>query len=368
MIIPFRWVIFPWMMAALSTFQLFLISIFLISLAGGLTCLMKRLGIIDQPNHRSSHARPVPRSGGVAIVVTCYVGVGILLWLQGTPPTALFLVVGLAIGAAVLSLAGLLDDLGQLSTFKSKLAWQTLGCCVLFPFGLVIETLPLPILGEISLGWLGYPVTLLWVLALTNIFNFMDGLDGLAAGTATIVSLLVVALIEGGASGASRAIFFALFAATFGFLVFNFPRAKIFLGDVGSQFLGFVFAAGAVLAAEPDHVVLPVLVVPLMFFHFIFDTVFTFCRRLLAGENVTQAHRSHLYQLLNQSGQSHVRVSVTHFAIALAQGGGAYAMLQLPASWQWVVFLPYLAFQIVYAVFVMKMARRCGVLDRTGSE
>jgi len=363
MIIPFRWVIFLWMMAALSTFQIVVILISLILLAGGLTCLVKRLAIIDQPNHRSSHARPMPKSGGMAIVVTTYAGVGLLLWLQNFSSTALPLLVGLGIGAALLSLAGLLDDLGRLNSFKSKLAWQFLGCCVLFPFGLVLETLPLPFWGEISLGWLGYPVTVLWVLALTNIFNFMDGLDGLAAGTATVVAFLVVVLGGGGASGVSGAICFVLFAATLGFLVFNFPRAQIFLGDVGSQFLGFVFAIVAVLAAVPDHAVLPVLVVPLLFFHFIFDTLFTFCRRLLAQENVTQAHRSHLYQLLNQSGLSHARVSIIHIAITLAQGGGAYVMLQLSASLQWVVFLPYLAFQIAYAVFVMNMARRRRVLD-----
>ena len=355
------------MMAALSTFQLSVIFIFLIILAGGLTCLMKRLGIIDQPNHRSSHAHPVPRSGGVAIVLTSYAGVGLLLGIQGPPPTILLLVAGLAIGAAVLSLAGFLDDLGRLNSFKFKLVWQLLGCCLLFPFGFVLETLPLPSWGDISLGWLGYPVTVLWVLALTNIFNFMDGLDGLAAGTAMVVAFLVIVLGGGEASGMSGTICFVLFAATLGFLVFNFPRAQIFLGDVGSQFLGFVFAALAVLAAEPDHAVLPVLVVPLLFFHFIFDTVFTFCRRLQAHENVTQAHRSHLYQLLNQSGQSHARVSIIHIAITLAQGVGAYVMLQLPATQQWIVFLPYLAFQTAYAVFVIKLARRRGVLDRTGS-
>ena len=81
-----------------------------------------------------------------------------------------------------------------------------------------------------------------------------------------------------------------------------------------------------------------------------------------------QYHQSHLYQLLNQAGQSHARVSTIHFTIALAQGGGAYVMLQLSALHQWGVFLPYLVFEVFYALFVLRTARRCGVLDRTGSE
>ena len=137
---------------------------------------------------------------------------------------------------------------------------------------------------------------------------------------------------------------------------------------MGSQFLGFVFAAVAVLAADFDAAKMPILVVPLLFFHFIFRHFFTFWRRLLAGEDVTQAHRSHLYQLLNQAGQSHARVSVIHFAIALAQGGGGYVMLQLPATHQWDVFVPFLVFEIIYAIFVLRTARRRGVLDQTGSE
>jgi UDP-GlcNAc:undecaprenyl-phosphate GlcNAc-1-phosphate transferase len=205
-------------------------------------------------------------------------------------------------------------------------------------------------------------------LGLTNIFNFMDGLDGLAAGTALVVAALMVMLTEGGVPGPSGTIYFVLSVSTLGFLIFNFPRAQIFLGDVGSQFLGFVFAAVAVLAADYDPARVPILVMPLLFFHFIFDTFFTFCRRFLARENVTQAHKSHLYQLLNQAGQSHARVSTIHFAIALAQGGGAYFMLQLPAIHQWGVFLPYLVFEVFYALFVLRTARRCGVLDRTGSE
>jgi len=349
-----------------ASFGLLILAVFLVVLAGVLTCLVKRLRIIDEPNHRSSHERPVPRSGGAAIVVTTYVGVAAVFWMQGAMPAAFRQIAGLGIAAAVLALAGLLDDLGRLKSFKSKLALQILGGCLLFPFGLVMTTLPMPVLGDLPLGWLGYPITLVWVLGLTNIVNFMDGLDGLSAGTAVVAAGLMVVLVGGADTGPSGAVCLVLAASTIGFLFFNFPRAQIFLGDVGSQFLGFVLAAVAVLAADYEPAGVPVLIVPLLFFHFIFDTVFTFWRRLLAGENVTQAHKSHLYQLLNQSGLSHARVSLLHMGMTLAQGVGAYVMLRLPPAHHWDVFVPFLALEIFYAAFVLRAARRRIVLDQSG--
>ena len=297
-----------------------------------------------------------------------YVGVAYLYWSQAALPPDAPKVLGIGIGAAILAFAGLLDDLDRLQSFKSKLALQIAGCCVLFPFGLVLQSMPVPFLGDVALGWMGYPITMLWVLGLTNIFNFMDGLDGIAAGTAVVVSAVMVTLFTAADTSSSHMIFLVLLVSSLGFLFFNFPRAQIFLGDVGSQFLGFSLAATAVLAATAEPGGVSILVVPLLFFHFIFDTFFTFCRRLIAHENVTQAHKSHLYQLLNQAGQSHARVSTLHFLTAMVQGGGAYLMVQLPASQQWAVFLPFLLFEIAYAIFVMKLARRRVALDRAGAK
>lgn len=345
-----------------SVLQLFILSVLLVALAGGLTSLMRRLGVVDRPNERSSHDRPVPRSGGVAIVATTYAGVAIVLWMQGGPVASFPQVAGIGVAGAIFAFAGFLDDLGRLRSFRSKLAFQTVGACVMFPFGVVIQTLPLPFFGSVPLGWLGYPVTLVWVLGLTNMFNFMDGLDGLAGGTAVVAAAVMVMLAPGVAAGPSGTICLVLFAAVLGFLAFNFPRAQIFLGDVGSQFLGFAFAAVAVLAADYDPAGVPILVVPLLFFHFIFDTAFTFCRRLVAREDVIQAHKSHLYQLLNQTGRSHAWVSTLHMGMALAQGVGAYVMMGLPPSRHWDVFVPFLLFEILYAVLVLRAAWRRGLL------
>lgn len=330
-------------------------------LSACLTWLMLRAGIMYVPNQRSSHARPVANGGGVAIIAAFFVGYGVLYAL-GEDHVAERHMVGFALAALGIAAVSFADDLGRIRTFVLKLIAQVLAACILVAFGIVFRHLSLPWVGAIDLGPWGYPLTVIWVVALTNIVNFMDGLDGLAAGTCAIAALFL-----GFVTYAEGSLFVYLFcyvlaAATLGFLVFNFPRARIFMGDVGSQFLGFVFAALAVIAAEHDASRTSFLVVPLLFFHFIFDTAFTMTRRALNGENIAQAHRSHLYQLLNQCGWSHAQVSLLHFAMTAAQGFGALTLIRLGPDRRALVFLPFLGVEIVYALLVMRAAKRRGLL------
>lgn len=330
-------------------------------LSAALTWLMLKARIMDVPNQRSSHVRPVPNGGGVAIVVTFFAGYAALAIL-GNTRVADSHMAGFALAALGIAAVSFADDLSLIPTFLLKLAAQILAATILVAFGIVFRHWSLPWIGVIDLGGWGYPLTVIWVVALTNFVNFMDGLDGLAGGTCAIAALFL-----GLATSAEGSLFVYLFcyvlaAGALGFLVFNFPRARIFMGDVGSQFLGFVFAALAVIAAEHDASRTSFLVVPLLFFHFIFDAVFTIVRRALRGENVTQAHRSHLYQLLNRSGWTHAQVSLLHFAFATLQGLGALAMIRLGPDRRALVFLPFLALEIVYALAVMRTARRRGLL------
>lgn len=339
---------------------LFGLTLFLFSVV--LTLGIRRIGVFDLPNHRSSHVRPMPSTGGIAIVVTAAAGFVAISLISDTARIAEHYIWGLGLAGAVITVVGLLDDLGRLHGVRGKLAGQVVAGCVLLSFGIVLDRLTLPLFGAVSLGWAGYPLTLFWLVALTNIFNFMDGLDGMAAGTAIIAaaSLCVVTFIDG--SHFVYLLCYVLLAASLGFFIFNYPRAQIFMGDVGSQFLGFIFAALAVVAAEHDASRTPVLVVPLLFFHFIFDTGFTFCRRLMAGEMVTQAHRSHLYQLLNRLGYPHARVSGLYFVFAAAQGVGAVVLVNVSPSQQLTVFLPFLGAQIFYMWVVIRAARRAGLI------
>ncbi|MFT7570135.1 MAG: UDP-GlcNAc:undecaprenyl-phosphate GlcNAc-1-phosphate transferase [Paracoccaceae bacterium] len=345
----------------LASHILFAIALFCASVAA--TYLVVRLGILDEPNHRSSHARPTPSTGGIAIVATFAIGFAIVWAVSDQARLSTLHLFGFAISALGIALVGFLDDLKRLKTFKIKLGAQIAASLVLLAFGIVFSRVSLPGIGAIDLGWLGYPLTVLWVVALTNMFNFMDGLNGLAGGTAVTVAtfLCAVTFIEG--SFFVYIFCYIMAAGAAGFLVFNFPRARLFMGDVGSQFIGFSFAALAVIAAEIDASRTSFLVVPLLFFNFIFDTIFTFCRRAMRGEDVTQAHRTHLYQLLNQIGWSHVQVSLFHICVTVAQGIGALVLIGYGPDSRMLVFLPFLGFQIVYATVIITIARRRGIVQ-----
>lgn len=343
-----------------ATHVLFGVALFCVSVL--MTQVVLRFGVLDEPNDRSSHDRPTPSSGGLAIVFTFFVGFAVVWAVSSDARLSATYLAGFGVASLGIALVGLVDDLKLLKTFKLKLAVQFAAALVLVGFDIVFTRASLPGIGVFSLGWLGYPLTVLWVVGMTNVFNFMDGLNGLAAGTAVIVAgfLCVVTFGEGSYFVYIFCYIFAAGAA--GFLVFNFPRARLFMGDVGSQFLGFSFATLAVIAAEIDVSRTSLLVVPLLFFNFIFDTAFTFARRVLRGENVMQAHRTHLYQLMNRLGFSHVRVSLFHYGVAAAQGGGALVLVRLGPDERALVFLPYLVFQILYAAVVIGSARRRGLI------
>lgn len=325
--------------------------------------LIHRLGIIDTPNERSSHSRPTPKSGGLAIVATFFVGMSILYGFGETVQIAEPYFLGFFFSTFVLVAVSLFDDVKNLG-FRAKLLTQA-GCAgVALACGIVIDVLPVPFFGTVELGPWGYALTLLWIVAMSNAFNFMDGLDGLAAGTAALVAVLfmMITFIEG-----SHVVYltsWVVVGSCLGFLVFNYPRASIFMGDVGSQFLGFAFAVMAVIAMRYDASHTSLLVMPLLFFHFLWDTGFTILRRLQAGDNIAQAHRTHLYQLLNRLGFDHRRVALYHYAVTLAQGLGALTLIRIEGWGRLLVFLPFMAWQAAYTWWVIGRASRAGLLNR----
>ena len=344
----------------LASHILFAIALFCVSVA--VTYFVVRFGILDEPNHRSSHVRATPSTGGIAIVATFAIGLVIVWAFSDQAGLSTFHLLGFAISALGIGFVGFLDDLKRLKTFKIKLGAQIAASLSLLAFEIVFSKISLPFIGAIDLGWLGYPLTVLWVVALTNMFNFMDGLNGLAGGTAVTVSafLCAVTFIEG--SHFVYIFCYIMAAGAAGFVVFNFPNARLFMGDVGSQFLGFSFASLAVIAAEIDASRTSFLVVPLLFFNFIFDTIFTFCRRAMRGEKLTQAHRTHLYQLLNQLGLSHVQISLFHICVTVAQGVGALILIGYGPDKRMLVFLPFLGFQIIYTAVIIAFARKRGII------
>jgi UDP-GlcNAc:undecaprenyl-phosphate GlcNAc-1-phosphate transferase len=322
--------------------------------------LMIAFPILDHPNARSSHVRPTPRGGGVGVVVAFVVGM-VVLYVAAAfarlPPPQFVGVIGAAVAIALVSLW---DDVADLR-FSVKLAAQAGAALVAIGSGLVLDRLAVPWVGQVPLGWLGVPLTLFWIVGCTNALNFMDGLDGLVGGSVFLaaVILCVVAGGQGGWFVYAAALFLA--AGLAGFLPFNLHPARIFMGDVGSQFLGFMMAVLAVAAAGFDAAQISFLIVPLLLFGLLFDAAFTLLRRAAMGRRVAAAHRTHLYQMAQRSGLGVRLVAGAHWGFVLVHGALVWLFLDLPAGARPLVVLPALALQATWLAYVLRRMKRAGL-------
>ena len=348
--------------------QLFAYSLHFV-LAGAIACLsasltallIRHLRLIDVPNARSSHLRATPRGGGIAIVCAFLAGISLIHLIGEVTPIGARYFLGFLVSAAIVAGLSILDDFRDIAP-RIKLGVQLAAMAIALMSGLVIDELHLQGLGVVEMGWWGIPLSLLWILGLTNAFNFMDGLDGLAASNAAIASAFFAVISHQQGSLFIYLASLVLCAACLGFLAFNLPPARIFMGDVGSTFLGFTLAVMAIIAARYDRSHTSLFVVPLLLFHFIFDTAFSFLRRLLRGEPVLRAHRTHLYQLLNQLGFSHGRVTLAYCAMAVFQGGAAIWMVNIGGDSRVWIFLPILALHCAYAGWIVSASKRRGLI------
>jgi UDP-N-acetylmuramyl pentapeptide phosphotransferase/UDP-N-acetylglucosamine-1-phosphate transferase len=217
------------------------------------------------------------------------------------------------LGAILIAWISWLDDLHAVSS-RVRFGTHATSALLVIVFIGYWHTLSLPMLPVIASAFLGIPLTFLWVVGLTNAYNFMDGIDGLAGGQAVVAGTTWLGL--GLITGLPLVSLLGLFVAgsSLGFLVHNWSPARIFMGDVGSAFLGFTLAVIAVLGSleSPELAYAGVLVV----WPFIFDTSFTILRRLRRKENIFEAHRSHLYQRLVIAGYSHRSVALLYLCLA----------------------------------------------------
>ncbi len=279
--------------------------------------------VIDVPNERSSHSVPTPRGGGLAVIGVMSLLLIALIAFGGLGPVWLAILVP----ALAVSATGWWDDASGLSAGFRLLVQMGMAVVAL---GLLasLDTMVNP--SGLSLGFvtlnssvLVFPFLLLFVVWLTNLYNFMDGIDGILAtqGATVGVSAAVLAWI---ASEPELASFYATVAAALsGFLILNWSPAKIFMGDVGSAFLGFIFSLAAILGAALGDLGFPAAIV--LHAMFIGDATYTLIRRLLRGQKPHQAHRSHFYQHMTRMGWTHARVSLLFGAINL--------LVLLPLAW-----------------------------------
>ncbi|MEI6159386.1 MAG: undecaprenyl/decaprenyl-phosphate alpha-N-acetylglucosaminyl 1-phosphate transferase [Roseococcus sp.] len=332
----------------------------LVALSALTVLAMIRWPILDVPNARSAHTVVTPRGGGVGPVLVFIIGMLALYQIADFARIAERQFIGVILAALAIAAVGLLDDLRDLSA-RLRLVCQFGAAMVAVLTGLVLERLSLPGIGTVELGFIGTLLTLFWIMGCTNAVNFMDGLVGLVAGTLVIAcaALAAIALSQGGGFIYAASLF--LTAGFLGFLPFNLHRARIFMGDVGSQFAGFMLAVLGVAAAgyEPSQV--SFLIVPLLIFGLLFDAGFTLIRRALMGERVGAAHRSHLYQMAQRAGVPVRVVAGAHWGFALFHAALAVWFLNVSAEMKPLVGLPALAVQLAWAGYVMWRMRRAGL-------
>jgi len=262
--------------------------------------------LLDVPNLRSSHEVPTPRLGGVAIFAGTLVGVAVLRP-EGAWP--------LLVAAALIWAVGLTDDLSNLH-FKTKAAAQLLvagGLLLLYPPPVLSGSKGIPFVFVLAVG-------VLWISALSNAFNFMDGIDGFTGGVAIVNALFLLPL-----AGEAGGFLPALVGATVGFLVWNMSPASMFVGDSGAYFLGFVLAAVALYAPLPPGepwTPLGFVACALVFLPYLFDTAFTLLRRLRggAGKSIFLAHREHVYQRITPTADLHRRTSNLYYGASVVAG------------------------------------------------
>ncbi len=275
--------------------------------------------LLDAPGERKIHSQPIPRLGGVAIFVSFLVALGCLGAL-GQLTDLIFTRgnLGLIAGGTLMFLLGLLDDLVNLSPYV-KLAGQFLASIVAFGMGVSVDALDLPGSMLLVLNALSFPVTVLWLVGISNAVNFIDGIDGLAGGVGVLSSLtmVVVALFTGQPQAALLAALLA--GACLGFLIYNTNPAKIFMGDSGALFIGFTLACLGVVGVLKTYTVVMltpmiVLCVPVL------DITYSTLRRLLRGKNPFVADGDHLHHRLLKAGLSQRKTVFAFYLVCIFSG------------------------------------------------
>ncbi|HLR59093.1 MAG TPA: MraY family glycosyltransferase [Pseudogracilibacillus sp.] len=281
-----------------------------------LTFFVKELAIkykfIDIPDFRKIHITPTPRLGGLAIYFGFLIG---LLYLE---PHAEHMP-AIILGSAIIVLTGALDDKYSIRAMV-KLTGQTSGALVLVFSGLVIDRVTLPFFGMIDLGFFGIILTILWIVGITNAINLIDGLDGLATGVSTIalLSMFVMAIMQGQVVAAYLSI--VLIGSNLGFLYHNFYPAKIYMGDTGSNLLGYMIAVISILGLFKNIAIFSFIIPIVILAVPIFDTLFAIVRRTLNKQKIMAPDNKHIhYQLLNV-GFSHRQSVLIMYAFSLVFG------------------------------------------------
>ncbi|MGD6967743.1 glycosyltransferase family 4 protein [Rossellomorea vietnamensis] len=260
--------------------------------------LAVKLGVTDKPNYRKVHQKVMPRMGGLAI----FIGVAVGYFVSGLHNEK---VTAITVGAVLIIVLGILDDKFELSA-KVKLIGQLLVAIMIVSTGLTIDFITIPFVVEkFQLGWMAFPITILWIVGITNAINLIDGLDGLAAGISSI-GIATIAIMAG-LAGKDLILLMSviILGSTLGFLFYNFHPAKIFMGDTGALFLGYSISILSLLGLYKSvtlfSIIIPILILGVP----IFDTTFAIIRRIYNKQPISAPDKSHLHHRILAMGLSH---------------------------------------------------------------
>lgn len=320
----------------------------------GVIWLAFRTGALDTPETRKVHTQPVPRIGGLGIYLAFMAAMGAYLLTAEVPEDVGQGLTGLLIGGSLIVGLGLADDYFNIPA-KVKLLGQ-IGCAaVAMAYGVRIDFISDPFGDVLYLyDYVAIPGTLFWIVGLTNTVNLIDGLDGLAAGVSTIaaVTIFLVALQQNFLLVA--VVTAALAGAAFGFLYYNFNPARIFMGDTGSMFLGFMLSGisviGAVKSAATIALIVPILALGLP----ILDTAFAIVRRKLAGVPIMKPDKGHLHHRLLSLGFTQRQAVLLMYTISALLGTSAVAVTEVSPGFALLILLG-------VVVSVLYGAKRLGI-------
>ncbi len=322
-------------------------------------------GALDRPNDRSMHADPIPRLGGLAIALSFYFGLFYFQMIERWFPQFGFFInlpdYTILLGSFIMLLTGVFDDLKGL-TPRQKLALQSVAALVMliggfrFNFGAFIEFLT-----GWNMHWIDYPVTFVWILAVINSFNLIDGLDGLAAGTAVIVVVSITVAIALSGYGADLVFVACFIGPLIGFLVFNRPPATIFMGDSGSLFAGFLLATFALPVTDNVKLQFSFLVPMLALGLPLLDTTVSMVRRVSQSRHPFSADRDHIHhRVFIRAGENKGKAVRQLYIVSL--GFGFFCVLISTLKNLILMGIASVAIVIVCVIYIWRL----GYFDRSG--
>lgn len=313
--------------------------------------LAKQWGAIAYPGGRHVHRRPIPRLGGIAMYIAFWIAA---VFTQAWDAS----IWGLFIGSTMIVLVGVWDDIREIRPL-AKLLWQIAAASILLIFGYSMDVISLPILGEVNFGVMGLSAVglifiLFWVVGLVNTVNITDGLDGLAAGICFGAALLLFWSANRINQVPAAHLTLALAGATLGFLFFNFHPARVFMGDSGSMFLGYIIGGISIMGLLKTATILG-LVFPLVVLGMpLTDLTFAIIRRKLKGHSIATADRGHLHHRLLDAGLNQRQAVLLMYGISACFG--VAAVLAAKGQWSWAFVILVIDFALLLTILMRRTA------------